>query len=109
LRTEITLKGFQLPVPDSKIFHIPERFTVLGVAKILYKSIVRTSGDPLQVKMFDETTLCIPALRFKSTLAEVVVAGSARKSEVVGEHAIERAQVLLFPRRVPLTDDLLVR
>ena len=43
--------------------------------------------------MFDEATLCIPALRFKTALADVVVADSARKSEVVGEHAIERAQV----------------
>jgi hypothetical protein len=68
LRTEITLKGFQLPVPDSKIFHVPERFTVLGVAKILHKSIVRTSGDPLQVKMFDETTLCIPSGYFEQPI-----------------------------------------
>src|SRR5258707_14187818 len=46
---------------------------------------------------------------FESALADVVVAGCARKGEVVGEQHIERAQILLFPRRVPLTDDLLVR
>jgi hypothetical protein len=109
LRAEITLNGFQLSVPDSEILHIPERFTVLGVAKILHKSIVRASGDPLQVKMFNEINLCVPALRFESVLADVVVGGRARKGEVVGEQDIESAQVLLFPRRVPLTYNLLVR
>src|SRR5216683_7575018 len=45
----------------------------------------------------------------KVLFADVVVAGRARKGEVVGEQHIERAQILLFPRRVPLTDDLFVR
>jgi hypothetical protein len=108
LRAEITLNGFQLSVLDSEILHVPERFTVRGVAKILHKSIVRASGDSLQVKMFNEINLCVPALRFESAFADVVVAGRARKGEVVGEEHIERAQILLFPRRVPLTDDLLV-
>ena len=59
--------------------------------------------------MSDEIDLCVPASRFESALADVVVAGRARKGEVVGEQDIERAQILLFPSRVPLTDDLLVR
>ena len=75
MRTEITLKRLQLPVSDSKIFHIPEQFTVLGVAKILHKSIVRASGDLLQFKMSNEIDLCFPASRFESALADVVVAG----------------------------------
>ena len=109
LRAEITLNGFQLSVPDSEIFDIPERFTVLGVAEILHKSIVRASGDALQVKMCNEINLCVPTLRLESALADMVVAGRARKGEVVGEQTVECAQVLLFPRRVPVTDDLLVR
>src|ERR1700689_3576335 len=107
--TEITLDRFQLPVLDSEILHVPERFTVRGVAKILHKSILRASGDPLEVKFSYVFNLRVPASRFESTLADVVVAGRARKSKVVGEQRVERAQVLLFPRPVPLTDDLLVR
>ena len=105
---EITLDRFQLSVLDSEILHVPERFAVRGVAKIFHKNIVRASGDPLQVKMFNEINLCVPALRFEGALADVVVAGRARKGEIVGEQVIEHAQILLFPRRVPLPDDLLV-
>ena len=72
---EITLNGLQLSVLDSEILHVPERFTVLGVAKILHKSILRASGDSLQVKMSNEIDLCFPASRFESALADVVVAG----------------------------------
>jgi hypothetical protein len=54
LRAEITLNGLQLSVLDSEILHVPERFTVLGVAKILHKSIPRASGDSLQIKMSNE-------------------------------------------------------
>jgi hypothetical protein len=108
-RAEITLDGLQLSVLDPEILHVPERFTVLGVAKILHKSIVRASADPLELEMSNETNLCVPALRLESTLADVVVAGRARKGEVIGEQGIERAQVLLFPRPIPLTDDLIVR
>jgi hypothetical protein len=75
LRAEITLNGLQLSVLDSEILHVPERFTVLGVAKILHKSILRASGDSLQVKMSNEIDLCFPASRFESALADVVVAG----------------------------------
>jgi hypothetical protein len=85
LRAEVTLKGFQLFVPYSEILHVPERFTVLGVAKILHKSILRASDDSLQVKMLNEIDLCFPASRFESALAYVVVACRARKCEVVGE------------------------
>jgi hypothetical protein len=109
LRAEITLNGFQLSVLDAEILHIPERFTVLGVAEIFHKSILRASADSLQVKVSNEINLCVPALRFEGALADVVVARRAGKGEVVGEEHIERAQILLFPRRVPLTDDLLVR
>jgi hypothetical protein len=84
LRAE-TLNGFQLPVLDAEILHVPERFTVRGVAKILHKSILRASRDSLQVEMSNEINLRIPALRFESALADVVVAGRARKREVVGE------------------------
>jgi len=45
------------------------------VAKILHKSILRASGDSLQVKMSNEIDLCFPASRFESALADVVVAG----------------------------------
>src|SRR5260221_14314084 len=79
LRAEITLNGLQLPVLDSEILHVPERFAVLGVAKILHKSILRASGDSLKVKMSNELNLCVPALRLESTLADVVVAVRARK------------------------------
>jgi hypothetical protein len=57
----------------------------------------------------NEINLCVPALRFESALADVVVAGRAGKGEVVSEQHIERVQILLFPRRVPLMDDVLVR
>ena len=93
---EITLDRFQLSVLDADILHVPERFTVFGVAKILHKSIVRSSGDPLQVKMFNEINLCVPALRFESALADVVVAGRARKGEVVGEQDRDDANPLNF-------------
>ena len=75
MRAEITLNGLQLSVLDSEILHVPERFTVLGVAKILHKSILRASGDSLQVKMPNEIDLCFPASRFESALADVVVSG----------------------------------
>jgi hypothetical protein len=38
LRAEITLNGLQLSVLDLEILHVPERFTVRGVAKILRQS-----------------------------------------------------------------------
>jgi hypothetical protein len=91
LRPEITLNGFQLSIPDPEILHIPKRFTVLRVAKILHKSIVRASGDPLQVKLSNEISLRVPTLRFERALADVVVAGRARKGEVVRKQGIERA------------------
>ena len=109
LCAEITLNRFQLSVRDSKVLLIPERFTVLSVAKILHKSIVRTSADSLQVKMSNEINLCVPALRLEGAFADVVVAGRAAKGEGVSEQGIESAQVLVFPRSVPFTDDLLVR
>ena len=77
MRAEITLNGSQLSVLDSEVLHVPERFTVRGVAKILHKSIIRASGDSLQVKMANEIDLCFPALLFESALADVVVAGRA--------------------------------
>jgi hypothetical protein len=109
LCAEITLNGFQLPVLDSKILYVPERLTIRRVAKVLHKSVIRASADPLQVKIFNEIDLCIPALRFESSLADVVVAGGARKGEVVGEQSIECTQVLIFPRRVPIPNEFLVR
>src|SRR5579863_1165093 len=93
LLAKITLNGLQLSVLDSEILHVPERFTVLGVAKILHKSIVRASGDSLQVKMVDEIDLGFPASRLESALADVVVAGCAAKSKVIGEQAIHGAPV----------------
>jgi hypothetical protein len=45
------------------------------VAKILHKSILRTTGDSLEVKVSNEINLCVPTLRFESALAGVVVAG----------------------------------
>src|SRR5215472_6511833 len=108
-RAEITLNGFQLSVLDSEILHVPERFTVLGVAKILHKSIIRVSGDPLQVKMSNEINLCFPAARLESALADVVVVIRTRKSKVVRQQGVERVPVLLLPPPVPLPDDLLVR
>src|SRR6266481_4698205 len=109
LRAEITLNGLQLSVLDSEILHVPEQFTVLRVAKILHKSILRASGDSLQVKMSYEIDLCFPASRFESALADVVVAGRARKREVIGEQAIHWAPGFLLPGCVPLPDYLLVR
>jgi hypothetical protein len=101
LRAEITLNGLQLSVIDSEILHVPERFTVLGVAKILHKSILRTRGDSLQVKMSNEIDLCFPTSRFESALADVVVASRAGKGEVIGEQAIHWAPVFLLPGCVP--------
>src|SRR5258706_11248415 len=109
LCAEITLNRFQPSVLDSEILHVPERFTVLGVAKILHKSILRASGDSLQVKMSNEIDLCFPASCFESALADVVVAGRACKGEVIGEQAIHWASVFLLPGRVPLPGYLLVR
>jgi hypothetical protein len=59
--------------------------------------------------MFDEIDLRFPALLFESALADVVVAGGARKGEVVGEQAIHGAPVFLLPGGVPLPDNLVVR
>ncbi len=59
--------------------------------------------------MSNEINLGVPASRFESALADVVVAGRAGKGEVIGEQAIERVPVFLFPGCVPLADDLLVR
>jgi hypothetical protein len=70
---------------------------LLAVAKILPKSIVWAGADPLQIKMSDEINLCVPAFGFESALADVVVAGRARKGKVVGEQNSERAQILFFP------------
>jgi hypothetical protein len=84
LRTEITLDGVHLFVCDSEIFHVPERFTVLGPAKILYKRLVAVSDDPLQFKPFDKIDLCLPASRFENALTDMVVASRARKGEIVG-------------------------
>jgi hypothetical protein len=109
LLAEITLDGLQLSVLDSEILHIPERFTVLGVAKILHESIVRAGGDSLQVKMSDEIDLSFPAARFEGALADVVVASRAGKGEVIGEQVIHRAPVFRLPGCVPLPDYLLVR
>src|ERR1700683_1335656 len=109
LRAEITLNGLQLSVLDSEILHVAERFTVLGVAKILHKSILRASGDSLQVKVFNEIDLCFPASHFESALADVVVAGRACKGEVIGEQVIHWVPVFLLPGCVPLPGYLLVR
>ena len=105
---EITLNGLQLSALNPEILHVPERFTVRGVAKILHKSIVCASRDSLQIKIFNEINLRVPALRFKGALADVVVAGGAREGEVVGEQVIESVQVLVFPGRIPLVDKFLV-
>ena len=64
MRAEITLNGLQLSVLDSEILHVPERFAVLGVAKILHKSILRASGNPLQVIMFNENQPVCPSIAF---------------------------------------------
>ena len=109
LLAEITLNGLQLSVLDSEILHVPERFAVLGVTKILHKGIVRASGDSLQVKLANEIDLCFPALLFESALADVVVTGGAAKGEVIGEQTIHRAPVFLLPGCVPIPDYLLVR
>jgi hypothetical protein len=97
LRAEITLKGLQLSVFDSEMLHVPQRFTILSVAKILHKSILRANADSLQVKMSNEIDLCFPASRFESALADVVVAGRACKGEVIGEQAIHWAPIFLLP------------
>jgi hypothetical protein len=108
LLAEITLNGSQLSVLDLEILHVPERFTVFGVAKILHKSILRASDDSLQIKMSNEIDLGFPASRFESALADVIVAGGAGKGEVIGEQAIHWAPVFLLPGRVPLPDYLIV-
>jgi len=59
---------------DSKVLHVPERFAVLRVAKILHKSVVLNSADLLQVKMSNEINLVVPALRLEGAFADVVVA-----------------------------------
>ena len=82
--SEVTFNGFQFSVLDSEIFDVPERLAVLGVAKVLYKSVVRAGGYTLQIKMSNEIDLSFPAPRFESALADVVVARSARKGEVLG-------------------------
>jgi hypothetical protein len=97
LRAEITLNGLQLSVLDSEILHVPERFTVLGVAKILHKSILRASGDSLQVKMSNEIDLCFPASRFESALADVVVAGRIAMLTVLAYEPIGMYQCQTAP------------
>ena len=107
LRAEITLDGLDLFVCDAEIFHVPERFTVLGQAKILDKCIVAVSDHPLQFKPFDKIDLGFPASRLENAFADVVVTVRARKGEIVGKQGIDGSPVLLLPCRVPLPDDLL--
>ncbi len=75
LRTEITLDGLHLIVCDSEIFHVPERFTVLGQAKILDERVAAVSDHPFQFKPFDKIDLGLPASRFEDALTDVVVTG----------------------------------
>src|ERR1700679_4003753 len=98
---EIALNGLQFSVLNSEIFHVPERFTVLGVTKILHKSVFRAGSDSLQVKVSNKIDLRFPASRFESALADVVVAGRACEGEVIGEQAIHRAPVSFLPGCVP--------
>src|SRR5215472_13395035 len=54
-------------------------------------------------------SICVSQHRvFESALADVVVAGCARKGEVISEQAIHWAPVFLLPRLVPLPNDLFV-
>ena len=101
LRTEITLDGLHLFVCDPEIFHVPERLTILGQAKILDKRVVAVSDHPLQFKPFDKIDLGLPASRFENALTDVVVTGRARKGEIVGKQGIDGAPVLLLPCRIP--------
>jgi hypothetical protein len=59
--------------------------------------------------MSNEINLRSPASRFESALADVVVAGRARKGEVIGEQPIHWAPVFLLPSCVPLPGNLFVR
>jgi hypothetical protein len=102
LRAEITLNGLQLSVLDSEILHVPERFTVLGVAKILHKSILRASADSLQIKMSNEIDLCLPASRFESALADVVVAGNALRLKLQGASRMIAETYSTVGRSLPL-------
>jgi hypothetical protein len=102
LRAEITLNGLQLSVLDSEILHVPERFTVLGVAKILHKSILRASADSLQIKMSNEIDLCLPPSRFESALADVVVAGNALRLKLQGASRMIAETYSTVGRSLPL-------
>jgi hypothetical protein len=102
LRAEITLNGLQLSVLDSEILHVPERFTILGVAKILHKSILRASADSLQIKMSNEIDLCLPASRFESALADVVVAGNALRLKLQGASRMIAETYSTVGRSLPL-------
>src|SRR5450755_2295752 len=57
----------------------------------------------------NEINLCFPASRFESALDDVVIAGRARKGEVIGEQPIHWAPVFLLPSCVPLPGNLFVR
>src|SRR5260370_12206234 len=52
LRAEIALDGLHLFVSESEILHVPERFTILGTAKIFHKCLVAVSDHLLQFKPF---------------------------------------------------------
>src|ERR1700722_1836819 len=75
------------------------------MAKILHKRVIAARDHSLQIGSIDELSLRIPTLRFEPDLTDVVVAGRARKSEVVGHQSLELTLVLFHPRLIPLTDD----
>jgi hypothetical protein len=46
--------------------------------------MVAASDELLQIKPTDKIDLCLPASCFEDALTDVVVAGRARKGEIVG-------------------------
>src|SRR5579871_310264 len=109
LRAKVALNRLELSVLQAEILHVAKRLAVHGVAKVFHKSIVRAGAHPFNLESLDETNLRVPALGFESAFVDVVISGSARKGEVVGEECIEGGIVFVHPRRVPFAHDVFGR
>src|ERR1700722_5671048 len=108
LRTKVAFDGLQLVIAKANILNVAECFAILGPTIVHYKRLVAASKYPQQVKALNKINLCLPALRLEGALADVVIAGRARKCEVVRQQDVDRVPVLLLPCRIPFADSLVV-
>ncbi len=82
---EVTFDGLYLLILDSDVFNIPEGFAVFGPADVFHKRLIILSEEPLDLEVIDEVNLRFPTALLEGALADVIVIGRARKSEVLGQ------------------------